>query len=180
VISAERSRVLVDLGWPGMIGALKANLTRFDIPLNEIRYAIATHYHIDHAGAAQDLKNAGVPLLVIDVQRPFIPLMKRFTKPDDHYTDIATDDNVVIPAAESRALLLKLGISGEIVLTPGHSDDSVSLLLDHGPVFTGDLTHPSMIGQEDPRVVHASWHRLKNLGARHVYAGHGPVRPLPV
>jgi endoribonuclease LACTB2 len=68
VVSAGRSRVLVDLGRPGTMGAMRANLNRVDIPLSEIRVGLATHYHIDHAGLAQDLKNAGVPLLMLDVQ----------------------------------------------------------------------------------------------------------------
>jgi glyoxylase-like metal-dependent hydrolase (beta-lactamase superfamily II) len=55
VISAGRSRALVDLGWLGTIGTMRANLGRADIPLREIRYALATHYHIDHAGVAQSV-----------------------------------------------------------------------------------------------------------------------------
>ncbi len=180
VVSAGRSRILIDLGWPGMFGTLKANLTRADIPLNEIRFGIATHYHIDHAGAAQDLKHAGVPLLVIDLQIASIPLMKRFTKPQDRYTEIERNGNVVISVGESRPFLQRLGIAGEILHTPGHSEDSVSLLLDDGAVFTGDLTDPSMIGPENPNVVRASWELLQQRGATRVYAGHGPIRPLPV
>ena len=178
-ISAGRSRLLVDLGWPGTMGTLRANLGRADIPLGEIRYALATHYHIDHAGLAQDLKNAGVPLLAIDLQLSFIPLMKRHIKPQDHFTDIALEGNTVIAAAESRALLKRLGIDGQILHTPGHSDDSVSLLLDDGSVFTGDLTDPRMIGAENPDVVRASWQRLKDGGASRVHAGHGPIRSFP-
>lgn len=179
VISAGRSRLLVDLGWPGTMGTMRANLGRADIPLGEIRFALATHYHIDHAGLAQDLKNAGVPLLAIDVQLPFIPLMKRHIKPQDHFTDIALEGNTVIPAGESRALLERLGIDGEIVHTPGHSEDSVSLLLGDGSVFTGDLTDPRMIGAENADVVRASWQRLKDGGASRVHAGHGPIRSFP-
>jgi ribonuclease/clavin/mitogillin len=179
VISAGRSRVLVDLGWPGTIGTMRANLGRMDIALSEIKYGLATHYHADHAGAAQDLKNAGVPLLMLDVQVPFVQLMKRFIKPQDNFTEIAMQGNVVIPVAESRALLDRVGIAGEILHTPGHSDDSVSLLLDDGPVFTGDLTDPRWVGAEDPDVVRASWQLLKDRGATQVYAGHGPIRPLP-
>src|SRR4030065_1366630 len=130
VISAGRSRLLVDLGYPGTLGSMRARLNQMNIPLKEIRYALATHYHIDHAGLAQELKLSGIQLLVLDVQLAFIPLMKRFTKPQDHYVDISLDGNVVISAAESRALLEKIGIPGEILYTPGHSDDSVSLLLD--------------------------------------------------
>ena len=179
VISAGRSRVLVDLGWPGTMGTLRANLGRADIPLGEIRFALATHYHIDHAGLAQDLKNAGVPLLVIDIQVPFIPLMKRHIKPQDHFTDIALEGNTIISIAESRALLDRIAIAGEILHTPGHSDDSVSLLLDDGAVFTGDLTDPRMVGAEHADVVRASWQRLKDGGASRVHAGHGPIRSFP-
>jgi glyoxylase-like metal-dependent hydrolase (beta-lactamase superfamily II) len=179
VISAARSRVLIDLGWPGTMGTLRASLNRADIPLGEIQYALATHYHIDHAGLAQDLKNAGVPLLMVDVQMPFVQLMKRHIKPQDHFTEILMDGNVIISTPESRQLLHRVGIDGEILHTPGHSDDSVSLLLDDGRVFTGDLTDPRLVGAENPDVVRASWQLLMERGATEVYAGHGPIRPLP-
>lgn len=179
VVSAGRSRLLVDLGWPGSMGQLRAELRRKDIPLDDIRYGLATHYHIDHAGLAQELKLAGVPLLVLDTQVAAIPRMKQWTKPQDNYIDITTHDNVVITAGDSRPWLANLGIGGEIVPTPGHSDDSVSLLLDDGRVFTGDLAHPAFVGEEDPAVVAASWQELREKGARRVYPGHGPVRPLP-
>ena len=179
VISAGRSRILVDLGWPGTMGAMRANLDRANIPLAEIRYGLATHYHIDHAGLAQELKNAGVQLLMIDVQVPFVQPMKRHIKKSDCFTEISMDGNVIVSAADSRTLLRGLDVAGEIVHTPGHSEDSVSLLLDDGRVFTGDLTDPRMVGAENPAVVHASWLLLKERGAMHVHAGHGPVRPMP-
>lgn len=175
VVSAGRSRLLVDLGWPGSMGTMMAMLKRMDIPLAEIHYGLATHYHMDHAGLGQDLKRAGVPLLVIDLQAPYIPQMKTWMKPEDNYTEITTHDNVVISTTESRAFLAKIDIHGEIVPTPGHSPDSVSLLLDNGAVFTGDLTRPAFIGHEDPAVVQASWRLLRERGATHVYPGHGPV-----
>jgi len=178
VVSAGTSRLLVDLGWPGMFGALRANLDRMGVPLDEIRYGLATHYHMDHAGAAQDLKLAGVPLLVLENQVGTIPLMKTCTKPVDQFVDITTNDNVVISFAESRAVLEKIGIAGEIVHTPGHSDDSVSLLLDDGSAFTGDLTHPALVVEEQASAVAASWRLLRERGATRVYPGHGPVRPI--
>lgn len=178
VISAGTSRLLVDLGWPGTMGRMQANLKRMDVPITEIQYGLATHYHIDHAGVAQELKLAGVPLLVLDVQVSAIPRMKTWTKPQDQYLEITLHDNVVISCGESRALLKRISILGEILHTPGHSDDSVSLLLDDGSVFTGDLTPPQYIGLEDPKVVHESWRLLRERGATRVYPGHGPVRPI--
>jgi ribonuclease/clavin/mitogillin len=81
IISAGRARLLVDLGWPGSMGQMQANLRRMDISLSEIRYGLATHYHIDHAGLGQELKQAGIPLLVVDLQVKAIPEMARWVKP---------------------------------------------------------------------------------------------------
>jgi endoribonuclease LACTB2 len=178
VVSAGTQRFLVDLGWPGRVGPLLANLERKGIPLKEIVYGLATHYHIDHAGAAQDLKNRGMRLLVTEEQVHAIPLMKRWTKPADDYTEISDQGNVVISTAESRSLLSRMGISGEIVHTPGHSDDSVTLLLDSGEAFTGDLTPMEMIGAEDPEVVARSWELLRAKGASVIYGGHGGPREI--
>ena len=178
VISAGFSRLLVDIGWPGSLGMMRANLARMDIPLQELRYALATHYHIDHAGLGQELKLEGVPLLVIDLQVSAIPLMKTWIKPQDNYVEITTHDNITISIPESRPFLEKIGIFGEIVHTPGHSDDSVSLLLDDGSVFTGDLTRPEFISMEDAAIVTESWRVLREKGATRVYPGHGPIRQI--
>jgi len=176
VVSAGSARLLVDLGWPGTMGTLRASLTRMGVPLGEIRYGLATHYHIDHAGLAQELKLAGVPLLVLDVQVDAIPSMRQWAKPRDGYVPVTLHDNVTIAPSESRALLREIGIPGEILHTPGHSDDSVSLLLDDGSAFTGDLTHPDLADAASAGVVAASWRRLRERGATRVYPGHGPVR----
>jgi glyoxylase-like metal-dependent hydrolase (beta-lactamase superfamily II) len=178
VVSNGPSRLLVDLGWPGTMATLRANLDRMGVPLAEIRYGLATHYHPDHAGLAQELKLAGVPLLVIDVQVPAIPRLSSLVKPRDHFVPIATHDNVTIAAGDSRALLGRIGLSGEIVHTPGHSDDSVSLLLDDGAAFTGDLTVTGLATMEDAPAVRASWALLRERGARRVYPGHGGVREM--
>ena len=75
-------------------------------------------------------------------------------------------------------LLGRIGIAGEILHTPGHSDDSVSLLLDDGSVFTGDLTPPGLVVESQAALVNASWHLLREHGATRVYPAHGPIRPL--
>ena len=167
---------MVDLGWPGMMGELRAVMKRMDVPIGEITYGLATHYHIDHAGLAQNLKQLGMKLLVLETQAAWIPLMKQHIKPRDNYVDITLDDNMDITFAESRAVLARIGLAGRIVATPGHSEDSVSLLLDDGAVFTGDLTPLQLAGEEDGALVARSWRTLRDLGATIVYPGHGPTR----
>lgn len=176
VVSAGTSRLLVDIGWPGTLGIMKANLKRMDVPLHEIHYALATHYHIDHAGLAEELKREGVPLLVLDVQVDAIPMMKRWTKPRDDYVDIMEDGNIVISCRQSRQLLSQIGIAGEILHTPGHSEHCVSLLLDDGSVFTGDL--PLEAYAFDNPTALATWRRLREKGATRIYPAHGSVRSI--
>jgi ribonuclease/clavin/mitogillin len=180
VVSAGTSRLLIDLGWPGTMGTLRANLDRMGVPLNEIRYGLATHYHPDHAGLAQELKRSGVRLLVLEPQIAAMPLLAKWMKPQDNYVDVTPDGNVVIGFADSRAFLQRMGVGGEILHTPGHSDDSVSVLLDDGSAFTGDLTAPGFAGEDGVAVVNASWRLLHDHGATRVYPGHGPVRSMPV
>lgn len=176
VVSAGHARMLVDIGWPGTLGTMLAGLKRMGIPLGELKYALATHYHIDHAGLAEELKRAGVPLLVLAVQVPAIPVMKTWTKPEDHFVDIRLEENVTITFEESRPLLARIGIPGEILPTPGHSEHCVSLLLDNGVAFTGDLP-PEAYCWDNP-VAQASWRLLREKGARTVYPAHGPIRPI--
>jgi len=171
VLATEKPRLLVDVGWPGTLPKLGHACKRTGINLAEIPYLLATHYHPDHAGLAQEVKGLGIKLLVIDIQIPFIPTLATYMKPENQYMPIAMGDNVVLTLAESRDFLSKLGIKGEIVSTPGHSDDSVSLVLDEGAAFTGDLTHPMMADE----VSKASWAKIRAMGAKRIYPGHGPV-----
>ena len=100
-------------------------------------------------------------------------------KLQDRYVDITLHDNVIVKAEESREVLATIGIGGEIVRTPGHSDDSVSLLLDNGMVFTGDLPPiERATDDESAAAVTRSWRDSEQRGAKHVYPGHGPQRPL--
>lgn len=176
LVSATGPRLLVDIGWPGTMGTFTAILKRMGIKLNEIRYALATHYHIDHAGLAEEIKREGITLLVVDLQVSSIPLMKRFTKPADHYVEITEQGNQVISCEESRSVLQEIGLHGQIISTPGHSDDSISLLLDSGHVFTGDLP-PEEYCWDNP-LAQQSWQLLRNLGAKVIYPAHGPAREI--
>lgn len=179
VVSNGTMRLLVDLGWPGTMGTMRANLQRAGVPLSEIRYGLATHYHPDHAGLAQELKLAGVPILMMDVQVALVPVLATIVKPTDGYVDVTMQDNVTVSCEASRSLLASVGFSGEIIHTPGHSDDSVSLLLDDGAVFTGDLTPPFLAVDDDQAaVLRDSWGRLRERGATRIYPGHGSIRPM--
>ncbi|MEZ4670047.1 MAG: MBL fold metallo-hydrolase [Anaerolineae bacterium] len=173
ILADTRPKLLVDAGWPRSLGRLQNECKRYDIQLKDIPYMIVTHFHPDHAGLVQELKDLGMYLLIVDIQKPFIPELKKHMKPRDEYVEIDLRDNTVITLEQSRRFLAKLGVQGELIATPGHSDDSISLILDEGVAFTGDLTHPRLlIDPADP--CHRSWDKLRSRHVKTVYGGHGP------
>jgi ribonuclease/clavin/mitogillin len=178
ILADSKPRLLIDIGFPGTLPKLQHQLKRVGIQLADIKHFLATHYHPDHAGLAQELKRTGIKLVVVDLQLPFIPLMKSHMKPSYNYVDIDLKDNLVISLADSRAFLAKLGIKGEIIATPGHSDDSVTLITDDGAAFTGDLTPPVMAGENNVQTIQASWDAIRAHGAKTGYPGHGPYFTL--
>jgi len=179
VLGQGPKRLLVDVGWPNTLSKLTAAMKRKDIALEQIGYLLATHYHPDHAGLAQEVKAKGVRLIVVDLQVPFIPVLKSHMKPVNQYVDITLHDNTEITCAASRAFLAKLGIAGEIIHTPGHSDDSVTLILDEGIALTGDLTSPFMIDDTIGQTVLQSWSAIRDKKVHTIQPGHGPSRPMP-
>jgi ribonuclease/clavin/mitogillin len=179
VLGANTQRLLIDVGWPGTLPRLLAMLKRKDIPLQDIGYLLITHYHPDHAGLAQEVKASGVRLIVLEQQIAAIPILKSYMKPVNPYVDITLHDSLQLTTGESRTFLKRIGIAGEIVWTPGHSDDSVTLVLDEGAAFTGDLPPPGFVAENASAIVQQSWDALRALHARMIYPGHGPVRPMP-
>jgi endoribonuclease LACTB2 len=178
ILSDSRPQLLIDVGWPGTLPKLQHQCKRTNIRLQDLKYMLLTHYHPDHAGLAQELKRTGIKLIVLEHQIPFIPALKTHMKPENHYVEIDLSDNVTFRLDESRAFLARLGIEGEVISTPGHSEDSVSLVLDRGAAFTGDLTHPLLLSDDAADSANQSWQKIRAMGVKTIYPGHGPVWQL--
>ena len=178
LVGPDRARLLIDVGWPGTLPKLLNQLKRKNVELREIKYLLITHYHPDHAGLAQELKDQGIRLIVLDTQVAAIPQLRRYIKPSYPYREIALEGNLQVSANASRDVLRRIGLDGEIISTPGHSEDSVTLILDEGQAFTGDLTTPGFATEEARDQVEKSWEMIRARHVKIIYPGHGPVRPL--
>ncbi len=176
LLDASKGKLLIDCGWPGTLPKLVAQLRRKGISISEIKYLLVTHFHPDHAGIAQELKNLGIRLALFESQIDFIaPFNESFKGKNLPYVEITQDDNFLLKFVDSRKFLASLGIEGEIIPTPGHTDDSVTLLLDEGSAFTGDL-HPAFAVAEDDHVTRASWDRIYKHKITRIYPAHGAQR----
>jgi len=172
MIEAQAGKLLVDCGWPGTIQKFLGVLKRKGISLKEIKYLLVTHFHPDHAGLVQELKNQGTRFILLDCQTRFIAPFREYFIPKKYpYVEIRQDDNQVLRIEDSRMFLASIGLQGEILHTPGHSDDSVTLILDEGYAFTGDL-HPSFMNI-DHDVTQASWDKIHRHKIKQIFPGHG-------
>ena len=172
ILEAKSGKLLVDCGWPGTLPKLMAALKRKGIAFKEIKHLLVTHFHPDHAGLTQELKNQGIKLILLECQTDFIPPFAEYFKGKNFpYVPITPHDNLVLKLEESRKFLAGIGLDGEILHTPGHSDDSVTLILDDGFAFTGDL-HPSFM-EIDDATTRASWDKIRAHKIIRIFPGHG-------
>ena len=172
VIEAKGAKLLIDCGWPGTLQKFMGVLKRKGIAFKEIKFLLVTHFHPDHAGLVQELKNEGIQLILPECQIDFVPPFAGFFNGKNYpYVPITQIDNLVLNLEDSRKYLASIGFSGEIIHTPGHSDDSVTLILDEGFAFTGDL-HPSFMSIDD-LMTKASWDKIRQHNITRVFPGHG-------
>ncbi|MDD5264437.1 MAG: MBL fold metallo-hydrolase [Candidatus Bipolaricaulis sp.] len=167
--------LLIDVGMPGTYGEFSVALRSKSVPLAEIRLLVVTHFHPDHCGIAQKVKEAGVVLLLGDVQAPRLAEANRWLAKFPGYAPISPDGNVIVPAGSRAAWKSATGVGGVLLHTPGHSDDSVSVVVDGLGAFVGDLRPPEAYAGEAARSAAESWEKIGAAGARTVYPAHGPV-----
>lgn len=172
ILDAKGAKLLIDCGWPGTLPRFMAQLKRKGIPIGEIKYLLVTHFHPDHAGLAQELKNLGIKLILLDNQSQGIEALTEFFNGRTYpYVEIKKNDNIPLHFEDSRKFLSHLGMRGEILPTPGHSEDSITLILDEGIAFTGDL-HPSFMDNGDLKT-RESWDKINQHHISRVFPGHG-------
>jgi glyoxylase-like metal-dependent hydrolase (beta-lactamase superfamily II) len=172
LIQAKNGKLLVDCGFPGTLPKFTGVLKRKGIALKEIQYLLVTHFHPDHAGLVQELKNQGIRFIMLECQVNFIEQLTAFFRTKKYpYVEIRQSDSHLLKEEESRNFLARIGLQGEILHTPGHSDDSVTLILDEGYAFTGDL-HPSSMNI-DHDITRASWAKIRQHKITRIFPGHG-------
>lgn len=170
-LDVEGGKLLVDCGWPGTLPQFAAELRRKGISLGEIKYLLATHFHPDHAGLVEELKACGATLILMENQTSAVR-SGLGAAASDGLVQISADHNLLVKFSESRLFLASIGLQGEIISTPGHSDDSISLMLDNGFVFTGDLPPRFMVADED-RITISSWERIYSHKVSRIFPAHG-------
>ena len=206
LLNVNNGYLLIDTSYPDKYELFVQKLNELNINISEIKYLLLTHHHNDHAGFAAELvKNSGAKIIVHKAAKSYLetgrmdPYLKvlnlrlkfmlglmsmfsRFT-----YPPVMLKDTDYILDDDTFNLLKETGLNGSILHTPGHSTDSISLLLSDGSAFVGDaaMNVPPVLGAkyrpifiQDMKSVYKSWQKLISNGAKQIFPAHG--RPFAV
>ena len=189
--------IMIDAGPPNQVSKLRMELQTMSINPEEIALLLLTHGHYDHIGSVSAVKTLTHCKVAINHRekewveqalRPMPPgigiwgavlaALMRITTPFVKFPASPVDI-----ALEDREFPLQpFGINGRVIYTPGHTSGSMSILLETGEAFVGDLAmngFPMRIGPgmpsvgDDRNTIKASWKLLLDSGARWIYPSHG-------
>ena len=179
-IRGAKGSILLDTDYAGTLQMFYKEIKKNGIALKDITYILATHYHPDHMGLVGELVSMGVKFLAMDTQVPNLHFSDEIFSRDKtlrFLPSVPEDQAEVIACKDSRAFLAALGINGEIISTPSHSEDSITLVLDNGDCFVGDLEPMEfMDGYEENKALQSDWEKVMSFSPRVIHYGHAPER----
>jgi glyoxylase-like metal-dependent hydrolase (beta-lactamase superfamily II) len=190
LLENEAGLYLVDAGAPGDADRIQRRMNQ--IGRSDLKLIFLTHAHLDHFGAAAELRRrTGAPVAIHsdDAQAlaeaetmlgevrgrgrligALLPLLERVLPPEPVQADILVSDG---------QSLAEFGLEARVLHTPGHTPGSSCLMVEGELAFAGDLV--SSTGKPHPqRFFAGSWtqvaqslERLQSAGPRLSYPGHG-------
>ena len=194
--------ILIDAGMPGKFNEFSKGLKNAGIHPEEIKAIVITHCHWDHIGCAKKIKDMTAAKVMVQKYEKNIltkgeplmpPAVTRWGKILGVFVNSLSRKFSIEPCEvdivieEEDYSLEQFGIKGKIVFTPGHSRGSISVLLDSGDAFVGDMAMnglPLTIGPklpifaEDISAVKSSWRKLIDKGVKTIYPAHGKSFPV--
>ncbi len=195
--------VMIDTGYQSSFDSCNKKLNSQNISIEDVKYIFLTHAHDDHAGFINDMirENPNIKIIMshkgIDILRKgqnsfeggcsgiqsylFCLFMKLLGKGQHKFPPIKKEyeDNLIFISDENKSIVEKK-LNAVIIETPGHTDDSISLLTHNGYLFCGDAAmngFPSKsnitiwIGSKDQYT--KSWEKIIKLNPYKVYPAHG-------
>ena len=180
LIKGRSGTILFDTGWAGTLAAFCHALGEAGEKVQDINYILISHYHPDHMGIVQEIADMGPVICAADIQKDFIHCSDRILTKDKKVSFVQIrDENIrFFTLDDSRDFLQEIGIDGAVYATRGHTDDSISLMLDSGELFVGDLNPLYELELHRGTQIEKTWNMLLAMKPSKVYYGHARAADL--
>jgi len=176
--SIENSLLAVDAGWPCTLYEYQRALKTIGYSFKNIKWAIVTHFHMDHAGLIGEFINEGITCYVFENQtQDNVAEMERVILKNKEYTAYHKIDMNKLKAMsiiEFNNEIKTLGIDGEAIITKGHSPDSITFLTKDHEAIIGDLAPINQIMENDKESLE-NWNSIKQKGVKTIYPSHASI-----
>ena len=180
-IEGTNGGLLIDTDYAGTLSSFYKAIKTNSIQIKDIRYVIATHYHPDHIGLISELMKQGIQLLLLESQIESVHFSDEifFKENRLYYEPIDETKAIILRFDESREFLSRIGIAGEILPTPSHSIDSISIILDDGTCIVGDLEPMEYVSAyyENP-ALKEDWEHILSFNSKKICYAHANEKNL--
>ena len=205
LLPCEGGYLLIDTSYKNDYKRFVHALEKLSFRLSDIQFILLTHHHDDHAGIAARLASECDARIIAhemevgplekgenELPPPLNPRIKiiyymaKLSGGMTSFPPVILRDEDFVVSGDDDLLLRNAGIEGKILYTPGHTKGSISVLLDDGNAFVGDLTsnafkftgtkhRPFYIDSTDD--LFDSWRKILDQGSKTIHPVHG--KPFP-
>jgi len=204
--------ILVDMGYEWDWKVFCKQLIKFNVGFSEISHLVLTHHHDDHSGLLNNIieKNSGIQIVMSHLAKDLLttgvndrshggglinkrialliystlaPLKRiKAKKWPMTFPPYAVRKNDILINGETRLSDIGIELNGRIIETPGHSVDSISIILDDGDCIVGDAaanmlqfagTKYCVIALNAIDEYYKSWRKIIAENAKRIFPSHG-------
>jgi glyoxylase-like metal-dependent hydrolase (beta-lactamase superfamily II) len=200
IIQTEIGLIVIDTGYEGGFDKFVRKFKAAGLSFTDVEYIFLTHAHDDHAGFLNELAQYTKAQIILhkdsikqlkagqnsfdgvfSTKKAFVfgKIMVLFGKGEHRFPPVNLYEKYLFFENDEQ-YLKERGIDAQIIRLPGHTSDSIGLLLGDGKLLCGDAamngfpsTARHAIWIEDESEFIKSWNTMLKLKPVKIYPSHG-------